>query len=60
MLNHLVLGRAMMRVDHVDLDGVASDRCARVGLVSRLVRRCATAYAALALRPAAYRRPRVA
>ncbi len=52
MLSHLVLGRAMMQVDHVDLRGPAGDHGARAGIVSRLVHRCTSACAALALRPA--------
>ena len=59
MLGHLVLGRAMMQVDHVDLQAAAGEHGVRAGIVSRLVNRCATACDALALRPA-QRRPRTA
>ena len=58
MLSHLVLGRAMMQVDHVDLRRAAGGDADRSGIVSRLVHRCANVYAALAFRPA-QRRPQV-
>lgn len=40
MLAQLVLGRAMMRVAHVDLAGAAADRCARRGWHRRCIGRC--------------------
>lgn len=40
MLSHLVLGRAMLEVAHIDLPAVAADRCARRGRRIRWLRRC--------------------
>jgi hypothetical protein len=40
MLNQLVLGRAITGVAHIDLDSVASDRCARRERHLRWLRHC--------------------
>lgn len=40
MLDQLVLGRAIAGVAHIDLDSVASDRCARRERHLRWLRRC--------------------
>jgi hypothetical protein len=40
MLDQLVLGRAIAGVAHIDLDSVASERCARRERHLRWLRRC--------------------